>query len=204
MIVRYENLADVQFCHSVMSHSLQPHGLQHTRLPCPSPSPRACSSTCPLSRWCHPIMSSSVIPFSSCLQSFPASRSFPVSQLLASGVQSTEASASTSVLSMNIQDWFPLDWQGLISFGIDKDWQVWSPCSPRDSQESSLTLQFKSISSLMLSLLYGPTLNTLAVASFFFELKVETCLWHSMSICLVFLLFPFRIGLQKWIGIDEN
>ena len=108
------------FSHSVASDSLQPHGLQHTRLPCPSPSPRACLSTCPLSRWCHPIISSSVIPFSSCLQSFPASRSFPVSQLLASGVQSIEASASTSVLSMNIQDWFPLDWQGLISFGLTR------------------------------------------------------------------------------------
>ena len=88
---------------------------------------------------------------------------------------------------------------------IDKDWQVWSPCSPRDSQESSLTLQFKSII-LWCSVFFMVQLSTPWQLHFFFffELKVETCLWHSMSICLVFLLFPFRIGLQKWIGIDEN
>ena len=91
-----------------------PHGLQHARLPCPSPAPRACSNSCPSSRWCHPIISSSVVPFSSCLQSFPASGSFPVSQFFASGGQSIRASASASVLPMNIQDWFPLGLTGLI------------------------------------------------------------------------------------------
>ena len=93
---------------SVVSDSLQPHGLQRARLPCPSPSPRSCSNSCPSSQWCHPTISSSVIPFASCLHSFPASGSFLMSQLLASGGQSIGVSASASVLPMNIQGWFPL------------------------------------------------------------------------------------------------
>ena len=100
---------------SVVSNSLRPHGLQHSRLPCPSPTPRVYSNLCPLSRWCYSTISSSVDPFSSCLQSFPASRSFQRSQLFASGGQSIGVSASASVLSMNIQDWFPLGWTGWIS-----------------------------------------------------------------------------------------
>ena len=95
--------------------TLQPCGLQHPRLPCPSPTPKACSNSRPSSWWCHPTISSSVVPFSSCLQSFPASGSFPVSQFFASGGQSIGVSASTSVLPMNIQDWFPLGWTGWIS-----------------------------------------------------------------------------------------
>ena len=105
----------VQFSRSVMSDSLQPHGLQHTRLPCPSPAPRACSHSHPSSQWCHPAISSSIFPFSSCLQSFPGSGSFPVSQFFTSCGQTIGASASASVLPMNIQDWFPLGWTGLIS-----------------------------------------------------------------------------------------
>ena len=101
------------FSRSVVSNSLQPHGLQHTRLPCPPPTPRACSNSYPLSQWCHPTIKSPVVPFSSCLQSFPASWSFPMSQLFVSGSQSI--GASTSVLPMNIQDWFPLGLTGLIS-----------------------------------------------------------------------------------------
>ena len=103
------------FSHSVISDSLHPHGLQHTRLPCPSPSPRACSNSCPFSWWCHPTISSSVIPFSSCLQSFPEWGSFLTSHLLASDGQSIRASASASVLPMNIQGWFPLRLTGLMS-----------------------------------------------------------------------------------------
>ena len=103
-----------QFSHSVMSNSLQPHGLQHIRLPCQSPTLGAYSNSCPSSRWCHPTISSSVIPFSSCPQSFPASGSFPTSQIFASGGQSIGASAS-AVLTMNIHDWFPLELTGLIS-----------------------------------------------------------------------------------------
>ena len=91
------------------------HGLQHARPPCPSPTPGVYSNSCPLSQWCHPTISSSVIPFSSCPQSFPASESFPMSQLFASGGQSNGVSASTSVLSVNTQDWSPLGWTGWIS-----------------------------------------------------------------------------------------
>ena len=105
----------VQFSCSVISDSLGPHGLPHIRLPCTSPTPRACSNSHPLSRWCHPTISSSVVPFSSCLQSFPASGSFPVSQFFASGGPSIGVSASASVLPMNIQDWFPLGLTGWIS-----------------------------------------------------------------------------------------
>ena len=105
----------LSFSHSVVSDSLWPHGLQHTRPPCSSSSPRVCSNSCPLSQWCHPTISSSVIPFSSCLQSFPASESFPMSRLFASGGQSIRASASASVLPMNTQDWSPLGWTGLVS-----------------------------------------------------------------------------------------
>ena len=104
-----------QFSCSVMSNSLWHHGLQHTRLPCPSPTPGACSNSYPSSWWCHPAIPSSVIPFSSCLQSFPASGSFPVSQFSASGSQSIGVAASPSVLPMNIQDWFPLGRTGWIS-----------------------------------------------------------------------------------------
>ena len=105
----------VQFSHSVVSDSLQPHGLQHARPPCPPPTPGAYSNSCPLSWWCHPNISS-VIPFSSCLQSFPATGSFQMSQFFASGGQSTGVSAS-SVLPMNIQDWFPfrMDWLDLLA-----------------------------------------------------------------------------------------
>ena len=98
-----------------MSDSLQPHELQHTRPPCPSPTPRVYPNSCPLSWWCHPAISSSVVPFSSCPQSFPASESFQMSQLFASGGQSIGVSASTSVLTMNTQDWSPLGWTGWIT-----------------------------------------------------------------------------------------
>ena len=107
--------SSVQFSHSVVSDSLQPHELQHARPPCPSPTPRVYSNLCPLSWWCHPTISSSVVPFSSCPQSFPISGSFQMSHLFAWGVQSIGVSASTSVLPMNIQDWFPSGWIGWIS-----------------------------------------------------------------------------------------
>ena len=131
--------SSVQFSHSVVSDSLQPHGLQHARLPCSSPTPGACSNSYPLSWWCHPTILSSVILFSSCLQSFPVSGSFPMSQFFASGSQSIGVSASASVLPMNIQDWFPLGMTGLISL------------QSRGLSESSPTPQFKSINYLVLS-----------------------------------------------------
>ena len=130
------------FSCSVVSNSLQPYGL-YARFPCSSPSPRVCSNSCPLSQWCHPIISSSVDPFSSHLQSFPGS--FLVNWLFASGFQSIGASAS--VLPTNIHGWFHLGLTGLIFL------------LSRDSQESSLEPRFKSINSSMLSLLYGPVLT---------------------------------------------
>ena len=123
---------------SIVSNSLRPRGLQLARLPCPSPTPGAYSNSCPSSWWCHPTISSSVVPFSSCLQSFPAPGSFPRGWFFASGGQGIGVSASASVLPMNIQDWFPLGMTGWISLQF------------RDSQESSPTPQFKSINSLVL------------------------------------------------------
>ena len=105
----------VQFSHSVVSDYLWPHEPQHARPPCPSPTPGVYSNSCPLSWWCHQTISSSVVPFSPCLQSFPASGSFQMSQLFALGGQSIRVSASTSVLPMNTQDWSPLGWTGWIS-----------------------------------------------------------------------------------------
>ena len=134
----------VQFSLSVMSNSLQPHEMQRARPPCPSPTLRVHPNPSQLSRWCHPTTSSSVIPFSSCPQPFPASESFQISQLFSSGGQSNGVSASTSVLPMNTQD-------GLVG----------SPCSPRDSQESSPTSQFKIIYSSELSFLYSQTLTSI-------------------------------------------
>ena len=111
--------SSVQFSRSVISNSLQPHGLQHARSPCLSPTPRAYSNSCPSSRWCHPTISSSVVPFS-CLQSFPASGSFQMSQFFTSGGQSIGVSALASVLPINIQDWFPLGWISLQSKGLSR------------------------------------------------------------------------------------
>ena len=113
------------FSHWVVSDSLQPHAVQHARLPCPSPTSRACSNSCPLSRWCHPTVSSSIVPVSSRLQSFPASGSFPMNQFCLLGGQSIRASVSASVLSTYIQDWFPLGLTGWISLLSKR--LSWSP-----------------------------------------------------------------------------
>ena len=106
--------SSVHFSRSVVSDSLWPHELQHARPPCPSPTPEACSNSCPSCQWCHPAISSSAVPFSSCPQSLPASGSFPKSQLFSWGGQSTGVSASASVLPMKTQDWSPLGWTGWI------------------------------------------------------------------------------------------
>ena len=116
----------VQFSCSVVSNSLRPHELQHARPPCPSPTPRVHPNSCPSSRWCHPAISSSVVPFSSCPQSLPASESFPMSQLFAWGGQSIEVSALASVLPMNTQGWSPLEWTGWISLQSTRDKNLWS------------------------------------------------------------------------------
>ena len=115
-----------QFSHSVVSNSLRPHESQHARPSCPSPTPWVHPNPCWSSRWCHPTISSSVIPFSSCPQSFPASGSFPMSQLFASSGQSIGVSASALVLPVNIQDWFPLGWTGWISLQSKGLWRVFS------------------------------------------------------------------------------
>ena len=128
---------------------LRPHGLQHARLLCPSPTPKAYSNSCPSSQWCHPTISSSVIPFSSHLPSFPASGSFQMNQFFASGSQSIGASASASVLPMNIQDWSPLEWTGWISLQSKGLSRVFS------------NTQFKSINSSALSFLYSSTLTSI-------------------------------------------
>ena len=127
----------------------QPHVLQDARPPCPSSTPRAYPNSCPLSWWWHPTISSSVITFSSCLQSFPASGSFPMSQFFTSSDQRIGVSASASVLPMNIQNWFPLGWTGWISL------------QSKGLSESSPAPQFKSINSLALSFLYSPTLTSI-------------------------------------------
>ena len=126
-----------------------PMNRRHARPPCPSPSPGVQPNTCPSSRWCHPTISSSVIPFFSYLQSFPASGSLQMSQFFTSGGRSIGISAPASILPMNIQNWFPLGWTG------------WISCSLRASQEFSPTPQFRSISSLVLSFLYSPNLTSI-------------------------------------------
>ena len=129
-----------QFSCSVVSDSLQPHGLQHARLPCPLPTPRPYSNSCPSSWWYHPTISSSVVPFSFCLQSFPASGSFPVSQFFTSGGQSIGISTSASVLPMNFQDWFPLGWTGWISLQSKELSRVFSNTTVQKHQFFSIHL----------------------------------------------------------------
>ena len=145
----YHTFSSVQFTCSVVSDSLRPHESQHARPPCPSPTPGVHSNSSPSSPWCHPAISSSVVPFSSCPQSLPASESFPMSQLFAWGGQSTGVSASVSFPPRNPR-------ADLLQNGL-----VGSPCSPRDLQESSPTPQFKSINSSALSLLHSPTLTSI-------------------------------------------
>ena len=142
-------ISSLQFSSSVMSESVWPHGQQHTRLPCPSPTPGLCSNTCPSSRWCHPTISSSRIPFSSCLQSFQATGFFPLSQFFTSGSQNIGASAWESALPMNIQDLFPLGSTDLISLQSKGLSRVFSKT------------KFKSINSLAFSFFYGTTFTSI-------------------------------------------
>ena len=146
----HTHISSVQTSRSVVSYSLQPHWLQHVRPPWLSPTLRACSNSCPSSQWYHPTISSSVVPFFSCLLSFSASGSFPMSQFFTLSGQSIGASASASVLPMNIQYWFPSGWTSWISL-----------LSKLTRQESSPTPQFKSINSSALSFLYSPTLTSI-------------------------------------------
>ena len=147
-----------QFSQSVVSDSLQPHELQHARPPCPSPTPGACSNSCPLSWWCHPTFSSSVVPFSSHLQSFPSWGSFPMSQFFASSSQSIGASASTSVLPMIIHDWFPLGLTVLISFQSKGLSRVFSNTTAQKHQFFTIQLSLWSNSHIHTWLLEKPWL----------------------------------------------
>ena len=142
------SVSSVQLSQSVMSNSLRPHEAQHTRPHCPSPTPGVHPNIYPLSQWCHPTISSSVVPFSSCPQSFPASESFPMTQLFTSCGQSIGVSALASVPPMNTQDWSPLEWTGWICFQS----KGLSRVIPKP--------QFKSINSSVLSFLYSPTLTS--------------------------------------------
>ena len=151
-----------------MFDSLQHHGLQHTRFPGISPTSRACSYSCSSSWWYHPTIPSSVVSFSSCLQSFLASGSFLMTQFFTLGGQNIETPASASVLPMKIQNWFPL--------------LVWIPCSPRDSQESSLTPQFKRITHLALSFLYGPSLTYILTTGKTIALTKQTSVAKGISL----------------------
>ena len=187
-------ICSIQFSRSVMSNSLWPHGLQHARLPCQSPTPGACSNSCPLSQWCHPTISSSVIPFSSHLQSSLASGSFPVSQFFASGGQSIGIPASASVLPMNIQDWFPLGWTGWISL------------QSRDSQESSPTSQLKAsipwCSAFFIVQLSHPYMNTrktIALTRWTFVVQVMSLLFNMLSRLMIAFLPRSKHLLISWL-----
>ena len=146
----FRNFSSIQFSHSVVSDSLRPHESQHARPPCPSPTPRVHWDSRPSSQWCRPAISSSVVPFSSCPQSLPASQCFPMSQLFAWGGQSAGVSAWASFLPKNTQGWSPLEWTGWISFQ-----------SKGLSRVFSNTTQFKSINSSVLSFLHSPTLTSI-------------------------------------------
>ena len=167
-----------------MSDSLWPHGLQHARFPCPSPTPRACSNSCPLSQWCHPAISFAVVPFSSCLQSFPASGSFLMSWLFELGDQSIVASASASVLPMNIQDWFPLEWtESLLQHHSSKASILW--CS------AFFIVQF--------SHPYMTTGKTIALTRWTFVSKVMCLLFNMLSRLVIAFLPRSKCLLISWV-----
>ena len=200
--------SSVQFTHSAVSNSLWLHGLQNARLPCPSPIPRACSNPHPLSQWCHPTISSSLVPFSSCLQSFPASGSFPMSGLFTSGSQSIGASASASVLPMNIQDWFPLGLIDLISFqskGLSK-----SPLQRHSSKAS--VFRRSAFFIVQLSHPYMTTGKNMALIRQTFVGKVMSLLFNMLSGLVMAFLPRSKHLLISWLqspsavifGAQEN
>ena len=159
-----------------MSNSLWPHGPQHARPPCPSPTPGVYSDSCPLSRWCHPTISSSGVPFYSHLQSFPASRSFQMSQFFTSGGQSIRVSASASVLPMNIQDLFPLGWTGwisLLSKGLSR--------VPQHHSSKASILQHSALFTVQLSHPYMTTGKTIALTRWICVGQVMSLLFNMLS-----------------------
>ena len=175
--------------------SLRPDGLQHTRLPYPSPTPRACSNSCPSSQWCHTTISSSVVPFSSCLQSFPASGSFLRSQVFASGGQSIGTSASASVLPMNIQDWFPLGWTGLISLQSKGLSQVFS----NTTEFKRSILRHSAFFMVQLSHSYMTNGKTIALARRTLVGRVMSLLFNTLSRFVIAFLPRSKRLLISWL-----
>ena len=171
----YEVFSSVQFSRSVVSDSLQPHESQYTRPPCPSPTPGVYPNSCPSSWWCHPAISSSVVPFSSCPQSLPASGSFPVSQLFAWGGQSTGVSALASILPMNTQDQSPLGWTGWISLQSKGLSRVFSSCS------KASILWRSAFFTVQLSHPYMTTGKSIALTRQTFVGKVMSLLFNMLS-----------------------
>ena len=186
----------LQFSYSVMSDSLWPHELQHARPPCPSPTPRVYPNSYPLSRWCHPTISSSVVPFSSCPQSFPALGSFPMSQLFAPGGQSIEVSASISVLPMNTQDWSPLgwtDWWDLLAVqGILKS------LLQHHSSKASI-LWHSAFFIVQVSHPYMTTEKTIALTRQTFVDKVMSLLFNMLSSLVIAFLPRSKHHLISWL-----
>ena len=191
-----EPQASVQFSCSVMSNSLQPHGLQHARPPCPSPTPGVYSNSSPLSRWCHPAISPAVVPFSFCLQSFPESGSFQMNQFFASGAQSIGVSASASVLPMNIQDWFPLGLIGWISLQSKGLSRVFS--SPT-VQKHQLILQCSVFFMVRLSHPYMTTGKTIALTRQTFVSKAMPLLFNILSRFVIAFLPRSKHLLISWL-----
>ena len=186
--------SSIRFSRSVMSDSLWPHWLQHARPPCPSPTLRVYSNSCPLSRWCHPTISSSAVPFSSHLQSFPASGSFQMSQFLASGGQNIGVSASASVLPKNIQDWFPLGWTSWISLqskGLSK-------ASPTP-QFKSIILWHSAFFIVQLSHPYMTTGKTIALTRWTFFGNEMSLLFNMLSRLVIAFLPRRKCLLILWL-----
>ena len=175
-----------------MSNSLQPHESQHTRPPCPSQTPGVYSNPCPLSRWCHPAISSSVVPFSSCPQSLPASESFPKSQLFASGGQSIGVSASASVLPMNTQDWSPLRWTGWISLqskGLSRVFSI----------TTASIFQCSAFFTVQLSHPYMTTGKIIGLTRWTFVGKVMPLLFNMLSRLVITFLPRSKHLLTSWL-----
>ena len=186
--------SSVQSNHSVVSNSWWPHGPQHTMPPCPSPTPGVYPKSCPSSWWCHPTISSSVVPFSSCLQSFPASGSFPMSQLFTWGGQSIGVSAPASVLPMNIQDWFPLGWTGWISL----ESMGLSNLLQRHSSKASV-LWCSAFFIVQLSHPYMNTGQTIALTGQTFVGKVTSLLFNMLSRLVITFLPRSKHLLISWL-----
>ena len=187
--------SSVQFSHSVISESLWPHELHYTRPPDPSSTPRVHQNLCPLTRWCHPTISSSVIPFSSCLQSFPASGSFQMSQFFLSAGQSIRASASASVLPMNIQDWFPLGWIWLDLLAIQG---TLKSLLQHHSSKASI-LRHSALFIVQLSHPYMTTGKTIALTRQTFVGKVISWLFNMLSRLVITFLPRSKRLLISWL-----